>query len=53
MVFLHVVEVLGLFELVEGFDDVGEDFDFLLLRKLGVKVVGLERLLQQGQHHQV
>lgn len=51
--FLHVVEVLGLFEFVEGFDDVGEDFDFLLLREFGVKVVGLEGLLQQGQHHQV
>jgi hypothetical protein len=53
VVLLHVAVVLGFFELFEGFDDIGEHFDFLLLGELGVKVVGLEGFLQERQHHEV
>lgn len=53
MVLLHVAVVLWFFELLQGLNDVGEHFYFLLLGEFGVEVVGLERFFEERQHDQI
>ena len=38
---------------VQGLNDIGQYLYFLIFGEFGVKIVGLEGLLQQRQHHQV
>lgn len=51
MVLLYIAVILRFLKFVQCLDYVRKHLDFLLLRKLRVKIVGLKRLFQQRQHH--